>query len=113
MMFMRQPGRRRSTADRSSKRVTSERPSLFGILTDNCSNCSPSPIAPACRRSRRTMDLSVSDEQRDLRETLTAFFAKESTIERVRAAEPTGFDLGLWEKVAAMGLPSMAVGEDL
>jgi alkylation response protein AidB-like acyl-CoA dehydrogenase len=59
------------------------------------------------------MDLSVSDEQRDLRETLAAFFAKESTVERVRAAEPTGFDLGLWEKVAAMGLPSMAVGEDL
>jgi alkylation response protein AidB-like acyl-CoA dehydrogenase len=59
------------------------------------------------------MDLSVSDEQRDLRETLAAFFAKESTVERVRAAEPAGFDLGLWEKVAAMGLPSMAVGEDL
>jgi alkylation response protein AidB-like acyl-CoA dehydrogenase len=59
------------------------------------------------------MDLTFSDEQQDLRETLAAFFSKESTVERVRAAEPTGFDVGLWDKVAAMGLPSMGVGEDL
>ncbi|HEX3563990.1 MAG TPA: acyl-CoA dehydrogenase family protein [Acidimicrobiales bacterium] len=59
------------------------------------------------------MDLSYSDEQRDLRESLATFFSKESTPERVRAAEPTGFDPGLWEKIAAMGLPSMAVAQDL
>jgi len=59
------------------------------------------------------MDLSYSDEQRDLRESLATFFSKESTPERVRAAEPTGFDPGLWEKIAAMGLPSMAVPHDL
>jgi alkylation response protein AidB-like acyl-CoA dehydrogenase len=59
------------------------------------------------------MDLSYNDEQRDLRESLATFFSKESTPERVRAAEPTGFDPGLWEKIAAMGLPSMAVAEDL
>ncbi|HEX4246074.1 MAG TPA: acyl-CoA dehydrogenase family protein [Acidimicrobiales bacterium] len=59
------------------------------------------------------MDLSYSDEQRDLRESLATFFSKESTPERVRAAEPNGFDAGLWDKIAAMGLPSMAVAQDL
>jgi alkylation response protein AidB-like acyl-CoA dehydrogenase len=59
------------------------------------------------------MDLSFTDEQRDLRESLSAFFSKESTAERVRAAEPSGFDVGLWDKVAAMGLQSMSVDEDL
>ena len=59
------------------------------------------------------MDLSYSDETRDLRESLAGFFAKESTPERVRAAEPSGFDPRLWGKVVALGLPSMAVAEDL
>ena len=59
------------------------------------------------------MDLSYSPEQQDLRESLATFFSKESTPERVRAAEPGGFDAGLWQKVTAMGLPSMAVAEDL
>jgi alkylation response protein AidB-like acyl-CoA dehydrogenase len=58
------------------------------------------------------MDLSYTDEQRDLRENLATFFSKESTPERVRAAEPHGFDPGLWNKIAAMGLPSMAVAQD-
>ncbi len=57
------------------------------------------------------MDLSYSDEQRDLKESLAGFFAKESTPERVRAAEPSGFDPGLWDKISAMGLASMAVPE--
>jgi alkylation response protein AidB-like acyl-CoA dehydrogenase len=59
------------------------------------------------------MDLSYTEEAQDLRESLASFFAKESPPEVVRAAEPGGFDLGLWEKVAAMGLPSMAVAQDV
>jgi alkylation response protein AidB-like acyl-CoA dehydrogenase len=59
------------------------------------------------------MDLSYSDEQQHLRENLSSFFSKESTPERVRAAEPDGFDADLWNKIAAMGLPAMAVSEDL
>jgi alkylation response protein AidB-like acyl-CoA dehydrogenase len=59
------------------------------------------------------MDLSYSDEQQNLRENLSSFFSKESTPERVRAAEPNGFDAELWDKIAAMGLPAMAVPEDL
>jgi len=59
------------------------------------------------------MDLSYSDEQQNLQESLSSFFSKESTPERVRAAEPNGFDAELWDKVAAMGLPAMALPEDL
>jgi alkylation response protein AidB-like acyl-CoA dehydrogenase len=59
------------------------------------------------------MDLSYTEEAQDLRESLASFFAKESPPEVVRAAEPDGFDLGLWEKVAAMGLPSMGVAQDV
>jgi alkylation response protein AidB-like acyl-CoA dehydrogenase len=59
------------------------------------------------------MDLSYSDEQQDLRETLSSFFSKESTVERVRASEPSGFDADLWDRIVAMGLPAMAVPEDL
>jgi alkylation response protein AidB-like acyl-CoA dehydrogenase len=59
------------------------------------------------------MDLSFTDEQRDLRESLAAFFSKESTTEHVRAAEPDGFDVRLWDRVAAMGLASMSVDEEL
>lgn len=59
------------------------------------------------------MDLSYSDEQQALRETLGSFFSKESTLERVRAAEPSGFDAELWDRITAMGLPTMGVPEDL
>jgi alkylation response protein AidB-like acyl-CoA dehydrogenase len=59
------------------------------------------------------MDLSYSEEAQDLRENLASFFAKESPPEVVRAAEPDGFDVRLWEKTAAMGLPSMAVDEEV
>jgi len=59
------------------------------------------------------MDLSYSDDQQQLRENLSSFFSKESTPERVRAAEPSGFDVELWDKITAMGLPAMAVPEDL
>ena len=41
------------------------------------------------------MDLSYSDEQQQLRENLASFFSKESTPERIRAAEPSGFDAEL------------------
>jgi alkylation response protein AidB-like acyl-CoA dehydrogenase len=59
------------------------------------------------------MDLSYSDDQQNLRESLSSFFAKESTPEQVRAAEPGGFDPELWKKIAAMGLPAMALPESL
>ncbi|MGE0880453.1 MAG: acyl-CoA dehydrogenase family protein [Acidimicrobiia bacterium] len=59
------------------------------------------------------MDLSYSEDQRSLLEVFADFFAKESTIERVRAAEPLGFDERLWNQIVQTGAPTMAVPEKL
>ena len=61
------------------------------------------------------MDLSLSEDQLTLRAAFAEFFEKEATVERVRAAEPLGFDQELWAKLAgtgaiAMGLPEEAGG---
>lgn len=57
------------------------------------------------------MDLSLSDEQRQLIDSFTAMYARESTSQRVRAAEPLGFDPKLWEALVQTGVVEMAVGE--
>ncbi|BBY09413.1 acyl-CoA dehydrogenase family protein [Mycobacterium marseillense] len=57
------------------------------------------------------MDLSLTGEQRQLVDSFAALFARESTSERVRAAEPSGFDLKLWEALRDTGAVEMAVGE--
>jgi alkylation response protein AidB-like acyl-CoA dehydrogenase len=53
--------------------------------------------------------LELSDEQAALRETFATFFAKESSPDVVRAAEPTGFDDALWARVRGLGIPGIAV----
>src|SRR5262245_38787682 len=53
------------------------------------------------------MDLALSDEQELLGDTFADLFATESSPERVRAAESTGFDPALWKTLAdaeALGL---------
>jgi alkylation response protein AidB-like acyl-CoA dehydrogenase len=55
------------------------------------------------------MNLDLDDDQQALRDTLLELFEKESTTADVRAAEPDGFDESLWQTVAAMGIPSIAV----
>jgi alkylation response protein AidB-like acyl-CoA dehydrogenase len=53
------------------------------------------------------MKLAPSEEQELLRDTFARLFAAESTPERVRAAEPSGFDASLWKTLAdadALGL---------
>jgi alkylation response protein AidB-like acyl-CoA dehydrogenase len=57
------------------------------------------------------VDLSVTGEQRQLVDSFAALFARESTSERVRAAEPSGFDLKLWKALQETGTVQMAVGE--
>jgi alkylation response protein AidB-like acyl-CoA dehydrogenase len=57
------------------------------------------------------VDLSFTDDQSALRDTLRDFFVKESPSEVVRAAEPLGFDPSLWDKVVGLGLCSIAVPE--
>ncbi len=58
------------------------------------------------------MDLHPSAEQQQLVDTFSALYAKESSTDRVRAAEPSGHDPDLWQRVAAVGALEMAVGEE-
>ena len=57
------------------------------------------------------MDLRPSDEQQQLVAAFAALYAKESTPERVRDAEPLGFDARLWDQLAGTGAVAMAVPE--
>ena len=57
------------------------------------------------------MDLSLSSEQRQLVDSFAAMYARESTSERVRAAEPLGFDAQLWKSLQETGAVEMAVAE--
>jgi len=57
------------------------------------------------------MDLDPSDEQQQLIDTFSAFYAKESAPDRVRAAEPSGHDAALWAQLRDMGVVDMAVDE--
>jgi alkylation response protein AidB-like acyl-CoA dehydrogenase len=58
------------------------------------------------------MDLSLGEDQLTLRAAFAEFFDKESTVERVRAAEPLGFDQDLWTKLAGTGAIGMGLPED-
>ncbi len=57
------------------------------------------------------MDLGLSDEQQQLVASFADLLAKESTPERVRAAEPAGVDHELWRTLRATGALTMAVPE--
>jgi alkylation response protein AidB-like acyl-CoA dehydrogenase len=65
----------------------------------------------------RHSDPTLDDSQQLVRETFATFFAKESPASVVRAAEATGFDRALWERlvemgITAMGLPAALGGDD-
>ncbi len=53
----------------------------------------------------------MSDEQQQLVEAFRALYARDSSTERVRAAEPVGFDVGLWQALLATGVLEMAIDE--
>jgi alkylation response protein AidB-like acyl-CoA dehydrogenase len=57
------------------------------------------------------MDLALSEEQQDLRDTIARLLAKVSGPEQVRAAEPLGHDPAVWTALADMGVPTMGVPE--
>jgi alkylation response protein AidB-like acyl-CoA dehydrogenase len=57
------------------------------------------------------LDLSLTGEQRQLVDSFAAIYARESTSERVRAAEPLGFDPALWKALMDTGAVEMAVDE--
>ena len=58
------------------------------------------------------MKLSLSEDQTILSDAFRKFFGEESSMERVRAAEATGFDRQLWKALGAMGALSMRVPDD-
>src|ERR1700744_228969 len=59
----------------------------------------------------RRLDYSLSDDHVDLQNAYKHFFKTHCTIETVRAAEPSGFDKNLWERLCAMGATTMALPE--
>jgi alkylation response protein AidB-like acyl-CoA dehydrogenase len=58
------------------------------------------------------VDLRLSEEQRAVRDTFAALFRKESTPQRVRIAESTGFDERLWGRYADIGALGIGVPAD-
>ena len=57
------------------------------------------------------VDLALSDEQQQLVATFSNLFSKAAPPERVRAAEPLGFDAVLWATLVDTGVVTMAVPE--
>ena len=58
------------------------------------------------------MNLHLSDDQRMMRENFARFLTEESSMQRVRAAQPGGFDQRMWQGLAEMGAFSMRVPEE-
>lgn len=58
------------------------------------------------------MDLRPTPEQQQLVEAFAGLYAKQAPTERVRAAEPVGFDKALWDQLLELGVVAMAVGEE-
>ena len=57
----------------------------------------------------RKSDFSLNEDQETLRATFASFFERESPIDRVRDAEPLGFDDKLWQQLVSTGVPTMAL----
>ena len=63
------------------------------------------------RYELRRLDYSLSEDHLAIQEAYKQFFKTHCPIESVRAAEETGFDKSLWERLCAMGATTMAVPE--
>jgi alkylation response protein AidB-like acyl-CoA dehydrogenase len=59
----------------------------------------------------RRLDYSLSEDHVALQDAYKQFFKTHCSIETVRAAEPSGFDKDLWERLCAMGATTMALPE--
>lgn len=58
------------------------------------------------------MNLEPTDDQQMMLDAFTRFLDEESSIARVRAALPIGFDAGLWTGLGALGALGLRVAED-
>jgi len=59
----------------------------------------------------RYADYSLSGDQEAVRDAFADFFAKQCPAERVRKAEPLGYDETLWRQLTDMGAASMGLPE--
>lgn len=57
------------------------------------------------------MDLALSPDERDVADAFAHLFARDATMEKVRAAQPRGFDPALWQALAGAGAIGVAVAE--
>ena len=64
------------------------------------------------RYELRRLDYSLSADHTDLQSAYRQFFKSHCPIDTVRAAEASGFDNSLWERLCAMGATTMALPED-
>jgi len=58
------------------------------------------------------LNLELAQEQVMLRDSLERLLQRDSTSDRIRAAEPLGFDSALWRELADLGLPVLRVPEE-
>jgi alkylation response protein AidB-like acyl-CoA dehydrogenase len=58
------------------------------------------------------MQLDLPEDSVPVKEMFERFFAAEATPERVRAAEPAGFDPALWRSLVELGAPAMRLSAD-
>ncbi len=65
------------------------------------------------RYELRRLDYSLSDDHQALQAAYKDFFKTHCSIETVRAAEETGFDKSLWERLCGMGATTMALPDDV
>lgn len=63
------------------------------------------------RYELRRLDYSLTADHEALRTAYRDFFKTHCPIETVRAAEESGFDKNLWERLCAMGATTMALPE--
>src|SRR3979490_70552 len=65
------------------------------------------------RHELRRLDYSLTGDHEALQAAYKDFFKTHCSIETVRAAEQSGFDKSLWERLCAMGATTMALPESV
>src|SRR5690625_526249 len=61
----------------------------------------------------RRLDYSLTEDHQALQAAYKQFFTTHCDIDTVRAAEESGFDKNLWERLCAMGATTMALPESV
>lgn len=65
------------------------------------------------RHELRRLDYSLTEDHEAIRDAYKQFFKSQCPTDTVRAAEASGFDKSLWERLCAMGATTMALPESV